>query len=181
MATAEKIVQMLEVFRRFWPRDFAAADAITYGAWQAILADIDDDLLGAAYAQYVAESAYPPKPADIRKQAMRLRQPDELTGVEAWGRVGAYIRKWPAGGRLIGDTHVDPPALPERVQRAVNAVGGLAYLRTSENTMADRARFCEVYDALSRREREHAQMLPEVRAVVERLQAGATAQLEAGG
>ncbi len=173
MATAEKIVQMLEVFRRFWPRDFAAADAITYGAWQAILADIDDDLLGAAYAQYVAESAYPPKPADIRKQAMRLRQPDELTGVEAWGALCRYIRRWPGGwGRWVGDHHVDPPRLPKRVQRAVDAIGGLSYLRYSEDTVADRARFVQAYDALLEREQREARMLPEVRAV-------ARAQLEA--
>jgi len=175
MATAEKIVQMIEIFRRLWPRDFTAADTITYGAWQAILADIDDNVLGAAYAEYAADSPYPPKPADIRKAAIRLRVPDETTGVEAWGRVGAYIRKWPAGGRWVRDHHVDAPPMPERMERAVRAVGGLSYLRTSENVVADRARFVEVYDALAKREREHLTMLPDIRAIRERL------QLEAAG
>jgi len=74
---------------------------------------------------------------------------------------------------------VDPPRLPKRVQRAVDAIGGLSYLRYSEDAVADRARFVQAYDALAEREQREARMLPEVRAVVEQLQSPAAAQLEA--
>jgi hypothetical protein len=172
---------MFRLLRDVWPKDGAAISPVTVEIYSRVLADIPDDLLQAATVQVLAAATFWPKPAELRKAAIGLRWPDELTGAEAWGRVHAYILKWPAGGRFVGDHHVDPPALPERIQRAVNAVGGLAYLRTSENAVADRARFCDVYDVLVRRATEHAQMLPEVRAVVERLQAPASAQLEAGG
>ena len=181
MATREAVAKMFAILGQVWPKDGERASDLAMEIYGRCLADIPDDLLSAAVVSVVSGATFYPKPAEIRRAAIGLRWPDELTGAEAWGRVGAYIRKWPAGGRLIGETHVDPPALPERVQRAVNAIGGLAYLRTSENAVADRARFCDVYDALRRRATEHAQMLPEVRQVVERLQAPAAAQLEAGG
>ena len=181
MASEPCIGKMFRLLREVWPKEAGTISPVTMEVYARVLADIPDDLLQAATVQVLAKATYWPKPAEIRREAIGLRWPDELTGAEAWGRVGAYIRKWPAGGRLIGDTHVDPPALPERTRRAVNAIGGLAYLRTSENPVADRARFCDVYDVLTRRATEHAQMLPEVRAVVERLQAPAAAQLEAGG
>jgi len=62
----------------------------------------------------------------------------------------------------------------------VDAIGGIAYLRQSEHVMSDRARFCDAYDAIARRERDHARMLPEVRDVVKKLTAARVAQLEAG-
>jgi hypothetical protein len=170
---------MFAIFGEVWPRDGERVSDLTLEVYARVLADIPDDLLQAAIVQMLASATFYPKPAEIRRMAASLRWPEEITGLEAWGRLGAYMRDWPAGGRFVGDRHVDPPALPERTQRAVAAIGGLSYLRYSENVMADRARFCEVYDALSRREREHAQMLPEVRAVVERLQAAPAAQLEA--
>jgi len=179
VASREAVARMFAIFAEVWPREAERASDLTLEVYGRVLADIQDDLLSAAVVSVVCGATFYPKPAEIRRAAIALRWPDELTGTEAWGRVGAYIRQWPAGGRFVGQHHIDPPALPERMERAVNAIGGLSYLRLSENIMADRARFIEVYDALATREREHAQMLPEVRAVVEQLQSPATAQLEA--
>ena len=178
MASEYCVGQMFRLLGEVWPREASAISPTTIEVYGRVLADIPDDLLQAATVRVLSEATFWPKPSELRKAAIGLRWPDELSGAEAWGRVCAYIRKWPAGGRFIGGTHIDPPALPGRVQRAVDAVGGMAYLRYSENAVADRARFVEVYDALARRETDHARMLPEVRQVVERLTAGNAAQLE---
>lgn len=62
---------------------------------------------------------------------------------------------------------------------AVDAVGGISYLRQSADVVADRARFLQAYEAMRTREQEHARMLPEVRQVVQRL-GPAPALVEAG-
>ncbi len=174
MATDEAIRMMFEVLGSVWPRDDDRVSDLSLSVYARCLADIPDDLLSAATLRVVSEQTFFPRPAEIRQAAIALRWPDELTGVEAWGRLGAWMRHWPAGGRWVGDCHIEPPPLPPRVKRAVDAVGGLSYLRTSEDTVADRARFVQVYDALAERERREATMLPEIRA------ARARAQLEAG-
>jgi len=179
MASNEAIERMFEVFAEVWPRDDERVSERTLDVYARCLADVPDELVAAATVKVVSEATFYPKPSEIRAAALALTMPEGLTGAEAWGQVCAYIRRWPAGGYFVGQ-HIDPPPLSEHLQRAVDAMGGLTYLRLSENPVADRARFIEVYGVMERRRREEARMLPEVREVIQRLLPGRrSATLEA--
>jgi len=180
MASHETIMRMFKIFTGIWPRDAERGNAETVTIYERCLADISDDLLQAATVKIVSEATFWPKPAEIRQAALALVEPEEMTAGEAWAAVQRHIRICPAGGCWIAGRRYRARPLPERVQRAVDAVGGLTYLRQSTNVMSDRARFCDAYDAITRRERDRARMLPEVRAIVERLSGSDHAQLEAG-
>lgn len=169
MASDEAIRRMFDVFAEIWPRDDDRVSDLTIAVYARCLADVPDDLLSAATVRVVSEGIYYPKPAEIRQAALGLVDPEAPSGVEAWGALCRYIRRWPGGGGYFdGEQHVDPPPLPQRIQRAVDAIGGLAYVRYSEDTVADRARFVQVYEVMERRRREEARMLPEVREAIRR-------------
>jgi hypothetical protein len=180
VASDGAIQAMFEVCAAVWPRDDERVSELTLQIYARCLADVPDELLQAATVKIVSESTYYPKPAELRAAALALVTPEEPTAAEAWGYVCRYIRRVPAGGWYRGGEHVDPPALPAHIQRAVDAVGGLTYLRLSETSVADRARFLEVYQVLARRRAEEARMLPEVREAVRRLLAGGRLALGAG-
>jgi len=180
MASHETIMRMFKIFAGIWPRDAERGNAETVTIYERCLADISDDLLQAATVKIVSEATFWPKPAEIRAAALALVEPDDLSAGEAWAMVQRYIRHCPPGRWWVAGKSYRAKPLPERVQKCVDAVGGMAYLRLSENTMSDRARFATAYDTITRRERERARMLPEVRAVVERLAEQRVGELEAG-
>jgi len=180
MASEETIARMFDGFVQVWPRDGDRVSPETIQIYHRCLADIPDDLLQAAVVKVVSEATFWPKPAEIRAAALALVEPEDLSAGEAWAMVQRYIRHCPPGRWWVAGKSYHAKPLPERVQKCVDAVGGMAYLRLSENTMSDRARFATAYDAITRRERERARMLPEVRAVVERLAEQRVGQLETG-
>jgi hypothetical protein len=155
-----------------------------------VLADIDDKTLQAGVVKLVSEATFWPKPAEIRRACLDMVTPLGLTAGEAWATVQQYIRDWPGTdglrGRYRNGEHIDPPALPDMVQKAVDAVGGMSYLRLSENVMSDRARFMDVYQVFAQRKQEQTRMLPEVRQAIEaiterkRLRLPDAARIEAG-
>ncbi|GAG11753.1 unnamed protein product, partial [marine sediment metagenome] len=61
------------------------------------------------------------------------------------------------------------PALPEAVEKALEAIGGWRRLSDSDHYSSDRARFLEAYTAFVKRNVETRQMLPEVRELAKAL------------
>jgi len=180
MASNEAVAKMFAVFGAIWPRDAERGNAITLNVYERCLTDIPDDLLQAAAVKVVSEATFWPKPSEIRAAALALVEPEDMSAGEAWALVQRYIRHCPPGRWWVAGKSYHAKPLPDRVRKCVDAIGGMAYLRLSENTMSDRARFATAYDTITRRERERARMLPEVRAVVERLAEQRVGQLEAG-
>lgn len=171
MASEQTMAKVYGILKGVWPKEVAAWSPVTLEVYSRVLADLGDEHVMAGVVKAVSESTFLPKPAELRKACLDMTTPVGMTAGEAWGYVCQYIRDWPAGegysGRYENGRHIDPPALPEMIQRAVDAVGGMTYLRLSENSMSDRARFMDVYQVLADREREHARMLPEVRQAIE--------------
>ena len=148
----------------------------TLAAYRAILGDLSADLLKAAALQIASrDSPWFPAAGQLRAAAFRLLERE--AGVpnmgEAWGEV---VRK-------IGeDGHIRVPEFSNPlIQAAVNGVGGWRELCMSENFVADRARFLQVYEVLAKRERETVAMLPAVADAVAALTDGwASKQLSDG-
>lgn len=177
MATEPVIANMFRLFGEIWPREAAAISPTTVQVYSRVLADVEDDLLKAGIVHLLSEATFWPKPAEVRRSCLRLVQRNERTAGEAWAMVGQYLNL--PQSTWIGGRRYRAKPLPDDVQRAVDAVGGISYLRQSADVVADRARFLQAYEAMRTREQEHARMLPEVRQVVQRL-GPAPALVEAG-
>ena len=137
----------------------------TFEIYYRILRDVPDQLLDAGMAKAAAESEYMPTAARIRRCAFEVRDAISRrpTAYEAWGEVVAAFA-------AIGSYRIPEWSHPA-VEMAVRQVGGWTYLCTSENMVADRARFVECYEAISKREVEQSRMLPEIKQLVDKMRA----------
>lgn len=167
MASKATLIEMMWLLTTQWPKEVVGDER--QGLYETMLADLPDEAIMAATKRCLAECTWFPMIAEIRKRANEVMTPPELTSpaLEAWGAVREQMRK-PTSVFHNGESHKLAP-LDALTERAVRDVGGWAYLRMSEDAMSDRARFCEVYSALQTRARESIGMLPEVRALAERL------------
>lgn len=115
--------------------------------WYELLKDLSVEQLLSAVSTFCSShtEVYPGTNivAYIRKYA--FYDPDELSVGEAWGLV-----KRDRLNRSIYDKSPKKP-IPYLVEKAFEAIGGMSLLN-SENIVADRARFFEVYKDLVQRE-----------------------------
>lgn len=153
--TKTEVAKLVAVLLAAFPN--AKASAQTSTVYETLLADLDADAAAAAVQRLIGTSRWMPTVAEIREAALAVEGGERRAGGDAWGDVLAEVHRT---GRYRRPRFNDP-----LVTRAVTAFGW-ENICDSENQVADRARFVELYDQLAqtgRRERLTAQ-LPAVKA-----------------
>lgn len=116
------------------------------------LADLDSATAAKAIDRLIMSSERLPVIAKIRAMCVEIAHGRKRAGGDAWGDVVAAIRR--VGGHRPAPAFDDP-----LVARAVAALGWRD-LCLSENPVADRARFVQLYESLQDGERAEAQVSP---------------------
>lgn len=114
-------------------RDMAAA-------WFMLLEDISYADGSAALKRWLATSHWLPAPSQLRAIVAEAKHGRRRPGADAWGDVLSEVGRT---GRYRQPVFTDPV-----VARCVDALGWVR-LCDSENAIADRARFVELYDRLA--------------------------------
>lgn len=109
-------------------------------AWTMLLEDIEYAEGVAALKRWLATSHWLPAPAQIRAIVAEAKHGRRRPGGDAWGDVLSEVGRT---GRYRSPRFADPI-----VARAVDALGWVQ-ICDSENVIADRARFVELYDRLA--------------------------------
>ncbi len=133
----------------------------TSTAYEHMLRDLDYETTNAAVERLLAITPrFPPSVAEIREAVLALTVGETRPGGAAWGDVVKAIRRF-GYMRSPGKDFTFPDLL---VAEAVSAMNW-AELCSSENQVADRARFIELYDRLAatRRRSQLSESLPAVR------------------
>lgn len=117
----------------------------TCRAYEAALSDLDYELAASAVKRIVATAKYRPAIAEIREAAAVTAIGERRTGADAWGDVVRAIR-------YVG-SYGAPKFEDPITARAVEALGWRNLCLGDSSEASDRARFCEVYDAISGSER----------------------------
>lgn len=160
MATKQDVAQVLGCFRMARLKPEMSEDDYEQMAevWTKFLADIPAEALRLAAEECcIADDPWLPSVGQLRHKALDLLADDAqlMTAGEAWDEVCREIHRVGHDGK--------PEFSQENVRRAVSGVGGWFYLCTSQNPMADRARFFQTFDAYQKRSKADARMLPAVR------------------
>lgn len=138
--------ELFAVLVSLWPNNRAnEATARLYGE---ALADIEYEAARRAVARLARTAKWFPTVAEIREQATDLEHGAPRMGLEAWGDVVAEIRHTGS----YGTPRFDDPIVAE----CVKAMGSWRDICLSTSDTADRARFIELYDGISRRNRTDA-------------------------
>ncbi len=174
MASQETIAEIFSLLTAQWPKD--QATKLTLKVYELVLADIPDDVLRAAVVQLLTQATFRPTAAEVRKAAFDLMRGSQTSALEAWGEVK----------RMVGTPEEERIWSTPLILKALECLGGLAAFGFSllEDEASWRARFCEAYETLAKRERTEMLMLPQVRALVARRTAlleGVAAATRTGG
>lgn len=114
----------------------------TCRVYERLLLDLDGDVGMQAALRTIATGEFPPTIAALRAAAVDIQHGPRRRGGEAWEDVLAEVRRVGA---------YDPPRFEDPLTaRCVAAIGWDTICR-SDNSAADRARFCDLYDELQER------------------------------
>jgi len=119
--------------------------------YERLLLDLDFETAKAGINHLMATSKFLPSIAEIREEAVTTKVGPVRLGMEAWGDVVEAIRKHGVYPSLMpGAPKLEfaDPIVAECVR-----VMGWRELCLSENDMADRSRFCDLYNGLAGRQR----------------------------
>jgi len=113
-------------------------------SYESMLADLDYAVANAAIERLLATSKFLPTIAEIRDACLVLQTGDKMPGGQAWGLVLSAIKRFGSYRQPGVDFDFQDPL----VLRCVLMLGWQE-LCQSENSVADRARFTELYEDLS--------------------------------
>lgn len=150
----------------------AKSTSATTTVYERMLRDQEYVVTNAAVERLLATSRFMPTIAEIREACFDLNLGERQAGGEAWGSVLRAVQ----GAGSYRTPGVDFVFNDPVVLRCVEALGW-QNLCSSENQVADRARFIELYDKLSLSERKHANadQLPAAKRLEESRETSATA------
>lgn len=181
MASEETIAKVAALFRINWP-EYAEKNLRREGEmsqlmslWLRTLGDIPDEALIGAAEKCLTDRTWWPKIAEIREAAFSImtNRAGLPSAFEAWAEVNKAVHE------SKPEKHAWSHPL---IKAALEGIGGLHGYRMSETSeeMTWRAHFYRSYESLTQREQESARMLPQVRALAERLAGGQVKELEEG-
>ncbi len=154
--------QALLILKRIWGSYLTQRQRMTAEDVQGMtlayvtgLRDLEHDAALAAVERIVRTSRFLPTIAEIREAAMDAVHGTRKNGGAAWGECLALIRRY-GSHRHPG---IDFEITDSHVAATVRAFGWHDLCR-SDNSVADRARFIELYDQLAKGERKEAQIAP---------------------
>lgn len=117
----------------------------TVQVYESLLVDLDFDLVTKAIARHICTSKFLPTIAEIRDAAADVALGPTRNGVDAWGDVGMAIRR--VGS--YGMPKFEDPIVAE----CVRIMGWRNLCLGDSPEAADRARFCELYADLQKKQR----------------------------
>ena len=131
----------------------------TAEVYETMIGDLDFELARRAVTRLVCAAKFLPTVSEIRDAAADLSVGAGRSAVEAWGDVGMAIRRVGSYGK--------PKFKDPLVAECVAALGWRSLCLGESPEATDRARFCEMYAALQKRQRmqdvsEPGRLLPSV-------------------
>lgn len=150
-----------------------------FRVYHMVLGDLEPELLLKAAMGLVGSNTFYPSAGELRRSYFDLvdsaaNVPDAY---QAWAEVKALFRR--------GYSRMHPPTAESvthpRVLAALDGIGGWRALCTSQNDVADRARYIQAYQTYTKREQYTERMLPGTMEVARRLVARQRKALTEGG
>lgn len=151
--TKEEFKLFALALKTYYPKDGLLPNAQAMDLWYAQLNDLPYEVASTALNKWVATNKWSPTIADIRSTSADLMQGEMPDWGAGWERVVKCIGAY---GYNRQDEALE--TMDEITRQCVKRLGWMN-LCSSENLMADRANFRQIYEELSTR-KHHQQMIP---------------------
>ena len=133
--------------------------------WYQELQDIPYDIAVAGLRQWVATNKWSPSIAEIREMASSVMNGAIADWSESWEKVCTALRRFGRNRAVEGMESLD-----EITRETVKRIGGFTYLCNSENVVADRSRFEQVYNAIAERKKKDNQLSLPLKQIIHGIQ-----------
>jgi hypothetical protein len=139
--------------RTYYSKESILPNEQAMALWYQELQDIPYEVAQAGLRKWVSTNKWSPTIADIREMASSVTNGAIADWSESWEKVCTALRK------LGRDRAVEAMASFDEITReTVKRIGGFTYLCNSENTVSDRSRFEQVYNAIAERKKKDNQL-----------------------
>lgn len=143
---SEKEFEMIAAaIKASYPNANVLPDKFAMRLWYEMLCDLDYSIAQNAVKEHISVSPFPPKIADIRQKCADRMVPQIGDWGEAWGEVEHAIRYF---GYMREKEALE--SMSEITRKVVRRMGW-RNICMSENVVADRAHFSQIYDILAKR------------------------------
>ncbi len=174
--TRNEMSRLLAVIAAAFPRFQVDDSGITLNVWHEMLGDLDYAVATTAVKKLIMQNTFPPAIAEVRKAAMEILNPGQVTGSEAWGEVTRAIRNYGYYREAEALASMSPTTA-----RVVKYMGWQDICMSEDPTGVLRGQFLKMYDQVADREQEQ-QLLPEtLRKQIDSLASGMDLRLLPGG
>lgn len=172
--TRDETIDLLSVLKAAYPnfyRDMTRKDADhVVSLWTDMFNEEPAELVALAVKAHIAtdKKGFPPHIGAIKDAIVKIRQPDEMTELEAWGLVQKALRNGYYGAQEEFDK------LPPVVQRLVGSPNQLrewAMMDTTTISSVVASNFQRSYKARAANEREFLALPAEVKSAMEQIAA----------
>lgn len=146
-----------------YPNSKVLPDKYAMRTWYRALADLDFHVVENAVWEHISTSVFPPSIAEIREKCTDRLSPMITDWGEAWEEVMKAIRRY--------GSYREEEAVASLSRLTAIAVRRMGFkdLCQSENPIADRAHFRQIYEGMAKEERRRTQLPEFVRGDRERM------------
>ena len=160
--TKQEFATLVVAMQAMYGEDFIGTEE-ALDVWYALLHDLDYQILAKALQQYMLTNKFKPTVAELREIYAELVSPVISDWSEGWEKVSRAIGHYGMYQEQAMESF-------DEVTREVVKRLGFQNICLSENIVADRARFAEIYQAIQRRKRTEVNVgsaLPNLREMVQ--------------
>lgn len=171
--TKQEFSVFASAMRTYFPKESILPNSQAMELWYRQLQDIPCEVAEVALQKWVSVNKWSPSIADIRELAASICGGEISDWGESWEKVISACRRYGRNRALEAMESFD-----DITREAVKRVGGFIYICNSENIVADRARYEQVYNALAERKKKENQIPLPVHEVIQRIQQHGMLQIE---
>ncbi len=172
--TEVEFTKLAMAIKTFFPSPYILPNKEAMELWYGVLKDLNYTTASAALNKWVASADHAPSIADIRRLSKEIETGSdgrEAEWSQGWEELQSAIRQFGYYNEKAALESMNPTT------RIVVSRLGYGNLCHSENEVADRARFAEIYKQVDERETRNSLTPPDVKSLIDAMQLKA---LEAG-
>lgn len=160
--TEQQFAMIGDAIKTLYPAHKILPNQHAMDLWYSMLKDLDYEAVTVALQKYASQNTFPPTVADLRGGCAEVQNGEYKSWEEGWHEVCEAIKKY--GYMREGEAlH----SLSDMTRKIVLSMD-YQYLCSSENPMADRANFRDIYNNMVSKQKQREQLSPSVRGLLDK-------------
>ena len=162
----KEFATLVAALRTYYPRETILPNQQAMDLWYMELKDIPGEVAMMALREHVSMSKWSPAISDLRELSAKIQGGEAPDWGEAWQKTQNAIRRM--------GMYREQEALEslDEITRATVERLGFQNLCLSENVVADRARFKDIFEQLTERKKRDSRLPEALRIAIKNAQAG---------